>query len=156
MKKNSKQQTANGKQQKESIPEKQDQTPSEQIDYQDKYLRALADYQNLVKRAQQEKEDFFNYAHETFVEKLLPVLDNLERAEQNTEDTGIVLVYKELKNILTELGLVRIQIDESDEFDPEIMECIDAEQEGNKLIETRAGYYFKDKIIRPVQVKVVQ
>ena len=126
------------------------------VDYKDNYLRALADYQNLVKRTQQEKQEFYKYAHESFVEKLLPILDHLERAEQNTEDAGVSLVYKELQQVLSELGLERIVIKASDEFNPEFMECIEAEQDGKKLIETRAGYQFKGKVIQPVQVKVVK
>ena len=127
----------------------------EQIDYKDKYLRALADYQNLVKRTQVEKEEFYKYAHESFIEKLIPVLDHLERAEKHTQDIGIDLLYKELRKIVEDLGLERIHIKETDEFNPAYMECIEAEQNGNKLVETRTGYRFKGKVLRPVQVKVV-
>jgi molecular chaperone GrpE len=133
-----------------------DKDKKEDVDYKDKYLRALADYQNLIKRTQQEKEEFYQYAYESFVEKLLPILEHLERAEKQTKDEGVELVYKELRKVLEGLGLERITISEHDEFNPEIMECVDAEEEGKKLIETRAGYRFKNKIIRPVQVKVVK
>ena len=128
----------------------------EQVDYKDKYLRALADYQNLIKRTQSEKEEFYAYAHESFVEKLLPILEHLERAENTTHDAGVALVYKELRKVLDDLGLEHIALKETDKFNPEYMECIEAEPGGNRLVETRAGYRFKDKIIRPVQVKVVK
>ena len=128
----------------------------EQVDYKDKYLRSLAYYQNLIKRTQQEKEEFYKYAHESFVEKLLPVLEHLNRANQNVEDHGVALIYKELRRVLEELGLKKIQLAENDTFNPEYMECIEAEPEGIKLVETRAGYTFKDKVILPVQVKVVK
>ena len=127
----------------------------EEIDYKDKYLRALADYQNLVKRTQVEKEEFYKYAHESFVEKLVPVLDHLERAEKHIQDKGIDLIYKELRKIVEDLGLERIHIKETDEFNPEYMECVEAEQNGKRLVETRAGYRFKGKVLRPVQVQVV-
>lgn len=148
MKKDSKQQ--------EGISENKNSETKAHIDYKDKYLRALADYQNLVKRTQVEKEEFYKYAHESFVEKLIPVLDNLERAEQYTNDTGVQLVFKELKRIVAEFGLERIQLKENDTFTPEYMECIEAEKDGNNLVETRAGYRFKGKVLRPVQVKVVK
>jgi molecular chaperone GrpE len=143
------------KQQQKNKPPETDHK-EEVIDYKDKYLRALADYQNLIKRTQQEKEEFYQYAYESFIEKLLPILEHLERAERHTKDEGVELVYKELRKVLENLGLERITISEHDEFNPEIMECVDAEEGGKKLIETRAGYRFKSKIIRPVQVKVIK
>jgi len=129
-------------------------TEEQAIVYKDKYLRALADYQNLVKRTQVEKDEFYKYAHESFVEKLIPVLDHLERAEKHTHDTGIDLIYKELRRIVEDLGLEPIHIKETDKFDPAYMECIEAEEGGKKLIETRAGYKFKGKVLRTVEVKV--
>ena len=145
------------KSQKEEVKAiENNQTNEEQNDYKDKYLRALADYQNLIKRTQQEKEEFFTYAHESLAGKLVPVLDHLERAEKHTGDAGVELVYKELHKVLEDLGLKRVIISENDAFNPEIMECIEAEQDGKRLVELQTGYMFKNKIIRPVQVKVVK
>ncbi|MBI4129833.1 nucleotide exchange factor GrpE [Candidatus Roizmanbacteria bacterium] len=128
----------------------------DQIDYKDKYLRALADYQNLVKRVTNEREEFTRYANESLIIKLLPILDGLEKAIETNEEKGIQLIYKELWNILSHAGVQRIDIQETDEFNPEYMQCIQAEQQGKKIQTLRPGYRLYDKIIRPAQVKVVQ
>ena len=53
----------------------------EEIDYKDKYLRALADYQNLLKRVEKEKQDFVQYANERLILNLLEIIDDFERAK---------------------------------------------------------------------------
>ena len=117
-------------------------------DFKEKYLRALADYQNLLKRTVKEKEDF--------IKKLLPVLDNLEKAENVLKDKGIELIHKELLGVLTNEGLERIIIKKDEAFDPGRMECIAVEEGGKKLEEVRAGYTLNKKVIRVAQVKVVK
>lgn len=148
-------QDKNTKQQQEQSDSDQS-TKEQEVDYKDKYLRSLADYQNLIKRTQKEKQDAIQFANEVFVEKLLPVLDHLERAKGHVEDEGVGLIYKELSRVLEEIGVETINVDKTEEFNPEYMECIEAEKDGKMLEITRAGYRYKDKVIRPVQVKVVK
>lgn len=122
----------------------------------EKYLRALADYQNLVKRTAKEKEDFIAFAAEELIRKLLSVLDNLEVAKENFKDKGIELIYNELWNILKDEGLERILIKEDEQFDPTRMEGISVEEGGKKLKEVRPGYLLKGKVIRVARVKVIK
>lgn len=124
-------------------------------EYRDQYLRALADYQNLVKRTQGEREEFIQFASEALIGKLLPVLDNLERAKGVLTDKGIDIIYNELWQVLQGEGVERIKIDKIDVFDPMTMECISVEEGGKLLQEVRAGYILKGKVIRAVRVKVV-
>lgn len=122
----------------------------------DKYLRALADYHNLSKRIDREREEIREFAGWEILQKLLPIVDDIERAAKTIQEKGFEIIYKKFSNILEEEGLERIKIKEHEPFDPERMECIEAEDGGNKLIEIRAGYIMKGKVVRPAHVKVVK
>lgn len=130
--------------------------PKEADDFKDKYLRALADYQNLLRRFAREKEDFVKYSNEGLIVKLLSVLDNLERAKATLKNPGIDLIYNDLWKTLEKEGLEKIEIKSDEKFNPLFMECIEAQDGGSKLEEVRAGYKLKGKLIRAVQVKVVK
>jgi molecular chaperone GrpE len=124
--------------------------------WRDKYLRALADYQNLEKRVAQEKEEFVKYASENLIKKLLPVLDSLKNALDQQKDKGIELVYKQLWEVLKSEGLEKIEV-VGKKFNPETMECVDVVK-GKKsqevVEEVREGFRLKGKVIRVAQVKV--
>lgn len=126
------------------------------VDYKDKYLRALADYQNLVKRVEKERQDFVHYANERLIDKLLVVLDDLTRAKETIKDHGIELIHKNLMQMLEDEGIEIIRIKPDDTFDPAHMECIEAEEGGTKLVELRPGYRLKGKLLRPTRVKVIK
>jgi molecular chaperone GrpE len=135
---------------------KDDKKLKEEIaDLTNKWKRALADYQNLEKRVSLEKEDFVRFANADLILKILPALDNLERAEEHLKDEGLGLALKQLRQALTEAGLEKIEVT-GKEFDPEIMECCELVQgEEEKIIEeTRSGYKLNDKLLRCAQVKV--
>ena len=131
----------------------------------DKYLRLLAEYDNFKKRTQKEKEETFDYAVANTVEKLLPVIDNLERAtlslteeEKNTFSEGVEMVQRQLLEILEKIGVSKIEAQDK-EFDPNIHNAvmhIDDENVGTNVVveEFMKGYKFKDKVIRYSMVKV--
>jgi molecular chaperone GrpE len=125
------------------------------VEYQTKYLRALADYQNLEKRTVSENEEARKYAQKYLIVKLLHVLDGLEKAEKHLKDEGLSLVIKDFHKVLDESELVHIEVIGKN-FDPHEMECIEVcEGEDNIVIdEIRPGYRMFDKIVRPAQVKV--
>ncbi|HLB60675.1 MAG TPA: nucleotide exchange factor GrpE [Patescibacteria group bacterium] len=141
---------------KAQAAEQQKEEEKETIDYKDKYLRALADYQNLVKRVEKERQDFVHYANEQLISKLLVVLDDLTRAHETTKDHGIELIYKNFVHLLKDEGIEIIRIKPDDTFDPAHMECIDAEEGGTRLVELRPGYRLKGKLLRPTRVKVIK
>lgn len=120
------------------------------------WKRSLADYQNLEKRAQQEKEDWAKLASRDVILKLLPSLDTFEIAAKHTSDQGLQLALKQLLQALTEEGLSSIETINK-QFDPHLMECIDVvsgEEENRVVEEVRKGYMLNGIIIRPAQVKV--
>lgn len=119
------------------------------------WKRALADYQNLEKRINFEKEDFVKFANSQLILKILPSLDSLEKAEKHLKDQGLNLALKQLKEGLVQEGLEKIQTQGKD-FDPEEMECVEVGQgeEGKVLDEIRAGYKLGGRVLRVAQVRV--
>ncbi len=124
--------------------------------YKSSYLRALADYQNFEKRVGEEREDLLKSAAKRIIIKLLPLLNNLEKAEVFVKDPGLKLIKDEFDKILIEEGLEEIEVAGSI-YNPEIAEAIetvDGEQD-NKIVEViRKGYKLNNKVIQPAQVKV--
>lgn len=129
----------------------------------DKHLRLMAEFDNFKKRTQKEKEELGAFATADTIEKLLPVIDNLERAissieEKNTFSDGVEMVYKQLIEILEKIGVEKIE-SVGKEFDPNIHNAvmhIEDEEAGSNMIveEFMKGYKFKDKVIRYSMVKV--
>lgn len=124
-------------------------------EWKNKYLRVLADYQNLEKRTQSEKTEIRKYAAEVVIARMLPTVDTLEKAKAHLKDAGLDLAYKELESVLTDLGVSKIEVT-GKEFNPHEMECIEvvAGPENVVVDELLPGYRYHDKIIRVAQVKV--
>ena len=124
--------------------------------YKNNYLRALADYQNFEKRVGEQREDFIKSASKRIISKLLPLLNNLEKAEIFVKDPGLKLIKDELEKILKEEGLEELNVLGSI-YNPEFaeaVEIIDGEQD-NKIVEIlRKGYKLNAIVIQVAQVKV--
>lgn len=120
--------------------------------------RALADYQNLVKRLEREREEIYTRATRNFVEDLLPVVDDLERAEDHLQDHGLGMGLEHLRRVLDSHGVIEIRALSGDEFNSEVHEVIDSAQGGSKNTLAQVltkGYKWKDgKVIRPAKVQV--
>jgi molecular chaperone GrpE len=125
------------------------------VDWKSKYLRALADYQNLEKRTQEEKQEIRKYAAEAVTARLLPALDTLTKVSTHIKDTGLELALKELSAVLSELGVQKIEV-MGKPFDPHRMECIEVVPGTDNIVveELLPGYRLHDKILRVAQVKV--
>ncbi len=131
----------------------------------DTYLRMLAEYDNFRKRAQKEKESVYADGLAEAVEKLLPVLDNLDRAAAvETEDASAVLdgvgkVLAQANEVFAKLGVSEIPA-KGEKFDPELHNAVmheDSEDfEENTVSEVfLKGYKLGDKVIRHSVVKVM-
>lgn len=133
-----------------------------------RYLRLLADFDNYKRRTQREKTEIYQYANESLIKDLLPVLDAFDMALQTApaEDdethksvmTGLEQIQRQLLSALEGAGLSRIA-GEGEPYDPVYHEAImvvdDAEAPANTIIdELRAGYQFKDKVLRPTVCRV--
>ena len=109
------------------------------------WKRALADYQNLVKRVDSDKKEFIKLATAGMISKFLPSVDALE------------IVVKQLRDVLKDEGLQEINPREGDVFDPGLHECTETVLGGNQ--DTIAelvfkGYKINDYVIRAAKVKV--
>ena len=120
-----------------------------------KYVRALADYQNLEKRSEDRVSVAHKYAAEMVLLRLLPVVDTFKKVQEHVHDAGFDLAYKELLTVLEEQGVEHIEVTGTP-FDPHTMECIEVvDGDENKVIEeTVSGFMFRGKILRVAQVKV--
>ncbi len=134
-------------------------------EYQDKWLRANADYENLQKRAAKEKSELFRLANEEAVMDMVQVLDDFERALESANKSsdhkilsqGVEMIYKHLMNVLAQKGLKRIE-SIGRKFDPATQEAIETDPsdkpEGTVVEELQKGYILSDRVIRPAKVKV--
>ena len=121
-----------------------------------KYLRALADYQNLEKRFGEQRQEIVKYASEKVIRELLVILDTFEKAQEHLKDEGLTLGVRNFQTVLEGNGLIKIDV-LGKKFDPMQMECIEVigDSKADDVIEElRKGYKLGEKVIRVAQVKV--
>ena len=134
----------------------------------DRYQRCLAEFDNFRKRTAKEKAGMYDDGVKDTVEKLLCVVDNLERAlaaQQNVEEAqndpfvkGIEMTLKQFKEILQAMGVTEIAA-LGEKFDPNLHAAVAHEDnedfgENEIMLEMLKGYKYKDKVIRHSMVKV--
>jgi molecular chaperone GrpE len=125
-----------------------------------KYLRALADYQNLLKQSAKEREEFIKYAITDFLHDLLPVHDHLKLSlqglsaeeEKSAWVEGVRHVLKQFKTVLEDRGVIEIKT-VGEKFNHDEMEAISGEGEMVKA-EIMPGYKLNGRVIRPAKVIV--
>ncbi len=125
----------------------------------DKYKRALADYQNLQKRVQEEKVEWIKTANGNLIIQLLPAMDHLETAlkgakekgEQSPWLQGVEMTVAELRRVLEEEGLHPVQVEK---FDPNLHEVVEATEGPEGAIEDvfQMGYTLNGKLLRTAKV----
>jgi molecular chaperone GrpE len=137
----------------------------------DRLLRTTADFDNFKKRAAREKQDAIKFANESLLQKLIPVLDNFDMALAAAQtsgkgeavqslQTGVNMIYQQLKSALTEAGLE--ELDAADKpFDPNLHEAVSQKEtaevpEGQVVQQLRKGYKFRDRLLRPASVVVAK
>lgn len=120
-----------------------------------KWKRALADYANLEKRINQEKEVFVRFCNARLLENLLSVLDDFERAEKHLKDQGLSLAVNKFKEVLQKENLEEIKA-QGEEFNPELMEATEmVAGPKNRVVEVvNKGYLLNNKVLRVAKVKV--
>ena len=121
------------------------------------WKRALADYQNLVKRFEIEKREVVRFANLNLINKLLPALDILELADLHSQDDGVKMAVKQFQDILNSEDLQAIVPNIGDVFDPNLHDCIETlpgENENTLAEIVTKGYKIGEVILRPATVKV--
>ncbi len=117
--------------------------------------RTRADFENFRKQVEAQKENAKKTTQLATVYKILPLLDDLDRAISSYEELSPL--SKSLEKTLNELKLIKIVSDEGVEFNPDLHDAVMVEGEGEKEIiaETlRPGYYYENEVLRPAMVKV--
>ncbi|HLO31824.1 MAG TPA: nucleotide exchange factor GrpE [Anaerolineales bacterium] len=149
----------------EALKKKLEAAEARTSEYKDSWLRAQAEFQNYKKRLDRDNELMYVSMKGDIIKKVLPILDDLERALQNRrpEDpwaNGIELVVRKFQNILESEGVKRIEAVGA-EFDPNFHEAIshepaDGVQSGHVIGVVQNGYMLGERVIRPAMVRVAQ
>ena len=129
-------------------------------------LRLSADFDNYKKRSSKEMADFKKFANESLIKKLLPVVDNLERAIESGKDEGagasvtegVKMTLKELFKLFETFNVKPVEA-KGKPFDPAFHQAITQEvsseyPENTVLAELQKGYLLHDRLIRPSMVIV--
>lgn len=138
-------------------------------DYRDKYLRGLADSENLRKRLQKERQELVQYAVQGAIIDFLAPIDHLENALKFADQAspevkhwavGFQMILGQFKDALTNNGVIRFD-SVGEQFDPHFHEAVEmvTTQEypsGTVIEESQCGYKMGDKTLRPARVKVAK
>ena len=129
-------------------------------DLNDKYLRVVAEYDNFRKRSLKERDGIYADAYIDAVKEILPIIDNMERAEAYLSDDasseGVKMIMNSFRQALEKMGVSEI---ETKAFDPNyhnaVMHIDDENYGENEIVEVfQKGYKKGDKVIRYAMVKV--
>lgn len=139
---------------------------AEAAEYLEQLQRSQAEFANYKKRTEREREEFVTLANAALLSKLLPILDDCERALQTVPPNlhgltwveGIYLIERRLRMTLEQEGLSEIEA-EGKKFDPELHHAAvredTKEYEEDEIISVlQKGYKLRDKVLRPAMVRV--
>ena len=154
---------------KDKNPKQPKEAPEDKIeivDYKDKWLRALAEYDNLKKRAEREKSEFVKFSNQFLIAELFPIMDSFDSAINFIEKSkdkesflkGLHMLQKEFHRVLEVNGLKKIK-SVGEKFNPSLHQaeeevCTDKFPAGVIAEEIRSGYTLSDGLLRPAVVKV--
>jgi len=133
----------------------------------DRFLRVSAEFENYKKRAAREMNDFRKFANESFVKAMLPVVDNLDRAIESSNndkhaDTsmleGVDMILKEILKIFEQYNVKPFE-SLGKTFDPSLHQAVMQEEtevypENSVVNELQKGYMMHDRLLRPAMVVV--
>ena len=135
----------------------------------DKYLRAVAEFENFKRRTLKEKTELILNGGEKAITAILPIIDDMERAIENAHkqecvdavEEGWELTYKKLLSTLEGMGVKKIEVEDKD-FDVDFHEAVAmvpgmGDNKKGKIIDcVQTGYTLNDKVIRHAKVAVGQ
>ena len=140
----------------------------ENVDYKDKWLRAMAEYENLKKRFEKEKIEFLQFANSGMVIELLPIIDNFDRAheaslqhkEGEVFSKGVEMILSQLHALLKNNGVEKIKT-VGEVFNPHMHEAILTEEtdkypEDTIVEEISPGYALNGRLMRAAKVKIAK
>ncbi|NWG35320.1 MAG: nucleotide exchange factor GrpE [Chloroflexi bacterium] len=149
----------------EALKKQLEEAETKASEYKDSWMRSQAEFQNYKKRLERDHDMLRASMKGDIIRKVLPVLDDLERALQNLPAdeswaNGIELIVRKFQGMLESEGIKRIEAVGA-EFDPNLHEAIshEASQEvasGHVIAVVQNGYVLGERVIRPALVRVAQ
>lgn len=149
-----------------NLEEKITQLEQEVVEFKDKLLRKAAEFENYKRRTENDQLNLLTFAAESFIQKLLPVIDDFERSLGHVDEAqditaikqGLKLIYDKLMKVLDEQGVKKIE-SVGNPFDVDYHEALmqrpdDSVEPHTVLDEMEKGYTYKDKVIRHAKVIV--
>ena len=149
-----------------NFEEKITQLEQEVVELKDKLLRKAAEFENYKRRTENDQINLITFAAESFIQKLLPVIDDFERSLGHVDEAqditaikqGLKLIYDKLMKVLDEQGVKIIEA-VGNPFDVDYHEALmqrpdDSVEPHTVLDEMEKGYTYKDKVIRHAKVIV--
>lgn len=142
---------------------------AERDEFKDKFMRALADAENMRKRSDRDRREAENYGGSKLARDLLPVYDNMRRALQSSEESekevsaalleGVELTMRELISVFKKHGIDPIVPEVGDKFDPQnhqaMFEAPVPDTKAGDIIQVMTeGFMLHDRLLRPAQVGV--
>jgi molecular chaperone GrpE len=131
----------------------------------DRHLRKVAEFENLRKRSEREKSEYYRQALASFLGDFLDIADNFQRAldharpEELDNDfgQGVELIHKQFAELWKRYGLK--EVDTTGAFDPNVHQAVDTEESDAVAPQTilqvlQKGYMLQDRLVRPALVKV--
>jgi len=149
----------------EALKKRLEEAEAKASEFRDSWMRSQAEFQNYRKRIERDNDMLRAHMKGDIVKKILPVLDDLERALQNRPADeswadGIELIVRKFQSVFESEGIKRIEA-EGKEFDPNFHEAIsnepsDEAKSGHVIAVVQNGYMLGERVIRPALVRVAQ
>lgn len=138
-------------------------------EYLDGWQRSRAEFANYKKRQESELGQLRSFATADLIKRLLPVMDDFDRASKTMPDAlkhmtwleGVMLIHRKLQLVLESEGVKAIEVKPNDAFNPNVHEAIsqddaDGIESGNIIEELQKGYKQGERVIRPTLVRVAR
>ena len=150
---------------KKKVDKKFEELQAKHDELTDQYQRMLAEYANYKRRTEQEKMQVGEFTTAELLKKLLPVVDNFDRAAEAEAGPaykdGVLMIVKQLNETLQKIGLLEIEA-EGKPFDPEIhyavqrVDATDGVESDTVVSVLQKGYTLGDRLVRPAMVVVAE
>ena len=150
----------------EELQKRIEELEKESNEWKEKFLRKAAEFENYKRRTENDQLNLVTYAAESFIKKILPIVDDFERSLEHINDSndyeklkeGVQLIYNKLVKVLDEQGVKKIEA-VGKPFDVHYHEALMQKADNSVpphtvLVELEKGYMYKDKVIRHAKVVV--